>query len=119
VYANPDKYRTAHAEERAVERYGHKFNASRLLKKIRNGEGKLITLCGYEGRLIYDVPHKIPGQDPTFVRVVVNPERTLVITVLPQQSPQELAKAKVKKIADSNGHRKREFFKRFDDDEES
>ena len=96
-----------HAKQRVVERYsGH--NLGKLLRKIRDGEAKFV-LHGHFGRLIYDVPTNINGKD-VVIRMVVNAEKTAVISVLPPEFRSEKINRNAKAV-------KRAFFKHFEDEE--
>ena len=100
----------AHAKERVVERYGGNHSLEKLLRKIRDGKAKFVCF-GYQGRLLYDVPTNIDGKH-VVIRVVVNPEKTVVISVLPPMFRAEMHRRAEKK-------RKQEFFRGFEDDEEA
>jgi len=93
-----------HAKDRVAERYGN-VNLGKLLKTIQNGEAKFVCF-GHQDRLIYDVP----CGDQT-IRALVNAEKTIIISVLPNEFRSETYRRNAKQV-------KRAFFRRAEDDEE-
>jgi hypothetical protein len=108
---------TAHAKERAIERYGQQFSHHRLLEKISAGQAKLVNF-GRGDTLIYDVPYRSEFNTYIVVRLVVNCAKDRVITILPPQTPGQIAQDKLKPTLIAAAKRKRKFFKRFEDDED-
>jgi hypothetical protein len=114
---------STHAYRRAKERlqlpdtFNFNYFFKRLLHKIRRGDAKCVQLA-HEGRLIYDVSGVLgyPGK----VRVIVNAEKTCVISVIPAVSDQDRVKQSKKEAAEAKGKRTREFYRslRIEDDDE-
>lgn len=111
-----------HAHDRAVERLGITPSENlgwwfpHLLKIIREGGAKCVQL-GKNGTLAYDVPTNTEVYRGT-VRVLVTPDRSFVITVLPRSSSTERVKQRRKQRCAVQGKRRQEFFKRIEDQDE-
>ena len=105
-----------HAKKRVVERYGN-FNPSNLLKKIQDGWAKLVCF-GHLGRLVYDVPvDSLQHPDVKTVRVIVDGEKSYVVSILPPQSKKALKDAEMKQKRDAKARRTREHLRFQEDDE--
>jgi hypothetical protein len=111
---------TAHAYKRLFERLQLPADTTikeswirSLLQTIRDGRAKLVQLGNCDRRLIYDVPTETHFYRGT-LRLVVDANKTFVVSVVPAISSREL----VKQRADAEGKRKRDFYRslRRDDD---
>lgn len=69
-----------HAEKMALKRLPFKPNMEKLARRVREGRARFVCF-GYQDRRIYDVPD-YGGET---IRVIMNPELTVVISVLPPQ----------------------------------
>jgi hypothetical protein len=105
-----------HAHVRAVERYGREFNLAKVCRIVQSGRAKFVAL-GRDGCATFDVPYDENGTTTT-VRVMMSADRTHVVTVVPPVASWEVAKARKAATADRRGKRNREYYKRFEDDEE-
>jgi hypothetical protein len=109
----------AHAKEQAIARYGQTFNHGRLLEKINAGEARLVRLA-HQGRLFYDVSYRSEFNSDIIVRVLVNAEKTAVISIVPPQTQKEIKDASVKAEQKKAAKRRQRLFREFkgvDDDE--
>jgi hypothetical protein len=102
----------AHAKEQAIARYGQNFQPKHLLAKINAGEAKLIRLA-HQGRLFYDVPCINTFGQPVIVRVLVNAEKTAVISIVPPQTQKEIKDASVKAEQKKAAKRKQRLYRDF------
>jgi hypothetical protein len=112
------EHSSTHAYRRAKERLQlpDTFNFDRffdcVLRRIRRGDAKCLKL-GRDGRLIYEVT-EASTLYPGMVRVVVNAEKTFVISVVPLISNAERGKA----LLEAKGKRTRDFYRGLRIDEE-
>lgn len=71
---------TQHAIDRALERYGLELdeqNLKRIVQRLNRGDGLMIQACD-DGSTVWGLKH-----GDTWLRVVLNAAKTLVITFLP------------------------------------
>jgi len=113
----------SHAHKRARERY--QINGaldaqffSGILRTIRDGRAKRVwsqLLSGGDG-LIYDVPtdHKAYSG---IIRVIVPPDLSRLITILPPMTPGEIEREKARALADQRKAQRKKFFRELRDDE--
>ncbi len=107
-----------HAATRAVERYGQEFNLAKICRIVRSGRAKFVV-SGKDGCAFYDVPYQERISGPGIVvRVLMNADKTFVITVVPPKTTGEIARALIKQRRDGQADQRRKFFRGFEDDEE-
>lgn len=100
-----------HAAQRAQERLGFVPRFKNVMQKIQQGKARLVGVT--DQRPVYDVPYKHPHGGDVTVRVLLDETKKYVMTVLPSRW-----ETSDQRLQDKAKLRRKEFFKRFESDEE-
>jgi hypothetical protein len=108
-----------HAQQRARERYQTQGNLpfKKILQTIREGKAKCVSF-GKGDALIYDVPLDSASYTGT-IRVIVKPDLSWVITVVPPQTAGERWNQTQREQAEKVGARRKQLHREFRRAEES
>jgi hypothetical protein len=111
-----------HARERAIERYGVDVYLPLITTRILESKAKFVSFApGSETglRQIYEVPYPAPNGEEISIRVLVDSDTKLVISVLPPEFHREERDRRFKEAQRNEKQTKKRFFRDLDDEDDA